>query len=148
MKLTENDFARIVELGRQGLNCADIANAIGAHQGTVWTVNKRLGLGVPKGSPGGKSTWTPEDDAKLRKLMGDGLTIKAAAERLGRSTPSTWERCDKLGIKGGLTFVRWTEADEDRVFALWQGGMRACDIAKATGIDDARVRRKIKRWRP
>lgn len=147
MKLTENDFARIAQLGRQGLNCQQIANDLHLHAGTVWTINKRLELGVPKGVTGSKPTWTANEDAALRDMVeARGMTIKDAAERLGRSTANTWKRCERLGIKARIKLVRWDQADEELVFALWQGGLTACAIAKTTGIDATRIRRKIRRW--
>lgn len=149
MKLTATDIRNIKSLGEQGMNAAEIARHLGLAHSMVWAANKRLKLGLPKGVSGSKTTWTGKEDAKLREMVDvHGLTIKDAAKTLNRSTGSAWKRCQALGICSRLKFVRWTKADEDKVWELWHvKGLGAAAIARLTGIRYIRVDHKIRRWR-
>lgn len=78
--------------------------------------------------------WTPTDDATLRELYADGVSLRDIGDRLGRSARSVDERRRALAISPRRQVPAWTAA-EDRL-------VRA---AAATAIPDRQLAQRLAR---
>lgn len=63
-----------------------------------------------------KRPWTVEDDARLRDLWAQGLSVEAIAQAIERTPRATYARAAKIGL---YRIRRWTAAEDARLRQLW-----------------------------
>lgn len=104
---------------------------------SVRALRRARGLASGRGS-----LWSPEDDAELRRMAQQGMTMPAIAEAMGRTEQSVKNRAH---LHGGITALRdevlgvhhtksrMTRAMRARVLAAVRQGQRYREIAQREG---------------
>ena len=93
--------------------------------------------------------WTPEEDARLVSMRGQGLPNDAIAEALGRTTGSALQRVMKLRMQGGEIASRkrpsrWTPQGVAVAHAMRAEGLTPHQIARRLGTDATSVGRALR----
>lgn len=85
--------------------------------------------------------WTPEEDARLAGMLADGMTLKEAAEGLGRPYPSVNGHVFRRGGRDEFIAASRRAADVpgERLRELFERGLPYEAIAKETGLSKAVV---------
>lgn len=86
--------------------------------------------------------WRPTDDARLRGLYADGVSLREIGGRLGRSARSVDERRRTLGISPRRHVREWTEAEDALVRAAVRTGMPGSQLAQRLTRPVEQVRRR------
>lgn len=94
---TPEEIERLRSLAATGQSGREIADALGTTRGAVIGKASRSGI---KLSGAGKfvSTWSSEDDAKLRRLLADGCTDSEVAKAMMRTPEAVRGRRERLGL--------------------------------------------------
>ncbi|NEX45202.1 hypothetical protein [Pseudotabrizicola algicola] len=144
--------AELLALRAEGLQAGEIATRLGicsqhAVQVRISRLRKDGRVEVPRKEPA-PSVWTPERDAEMAALLREGLTLAAAAGRMGLTEGALVDRRRRLRALGrdvpplpkGVTQEKanearrvWTPELEARLAELYRSGKSDQDIAADLG---------------
>lgn len=91
--------------------------------------------------------WTALDCFLLRVLLGSGVSMREAAEALGRPRGSVSNKAHRLRISQPTTGRRWTFAETTRLHRLFHLGRSHGEIARDLGRSTECVAQKIRKLR-
>ena len=91
----------------------------------------------------GLRPWTDEEDARLRSMLAEGMSMDQAAASLGRSCQSVASYANRKRIRPRNTWVKWTP-EEERKLRACAGRLPLHVIAKALGRAENGVRGKAR----
>ena len=112
-KWTIEEDAILTRMAREGYSATRISEVIGRSGKAVSQRAERISVqlmgfrwsGVTPSQRVAPNPWTPEDDATLTRLAGEGLTSAKIAEALGRTRNSVIGRAVRKGVKIGATYT-------------------------------------------
>ena len=88
--------------------------------------------------------WVAADDRVLRELYEGGVSLRAIAERLGRSEQAVSERRRATGMATRPRIPRWTPAEDALLRAAAGHGVAASAVARRLGRPAEQVRRRTR----
>jgi hypothetical protein len=96
---TAKEDAYLLSLYSQGVATGDAARVLGRSAAAV--KDRAQALGVAEGDRRARHSaprpYTADDDARIKKFLGLGLSVAACAARIGRSAESVRTRAKRLG---------------------------------------------------
>lgn len=87
--------------------------------------------------------WSPDEDERLRDLVANGQTLRAASREIGRSWHATRHRAKMLGIKPPYVGEPPHHDKRARVLRMVAAGYSVSAIARETGVQTSAVRTMI-----
>ncbi len=91
-----------------------------------------------------RTRWSAEEDAQLRALSRQGVTVPRMAEIIGRTFSSTANRLLLLGIRAQRQ-DRWTTAQMRRARALYDAGHCPREIGEIIGRSESATKAMLSR---
>lgn len=133
------DEPRLRELHAAGLTDPAIARDMGVCK---WTVgNWRLRLGLPANY---LRPWTAKQVGEFRAMLEAGMTVRAAAARLGRTAEAGYAAVARHRLQGAAGYHDAT-ARVGLARGLFRQGCTAAEVARRLGVSGTAARKYRKR---